>query len=273
MASAKFLEEALSTDVDESAVNAIVGSLETQLVTTTSSAHNQGIYLTSVTGVNNNNNNNSAIVSNGGPIISSQKHHGVTNGEIISSVNNNNSVLINNSDFKTISNYNNNNNNNSSVNRVNIVTSSLAPISTSNTINSTFVNQVVVSTQHLSSNQSHQIFSTANHSNMPKSHEPVKLVYPATGTQSAVLNMNNRVTFTSQTLPNGTISLSPLTSQSQPTIMQTSTVNAAGLRTTAQQQQTLVIKNQVSMPTGITSNSPGIVTMTKSLNQVVFISF
>ncbi|CAH1960048.1 unnamed protein product [Acanthoscelides obtectus] len=33
MASAKFLEEALSTDVDESAVNAIVGSLETQLVT------------------------------------------------------------------------------------------------------------------------------------------------------------------------------------------------------------------------------------------------
>ncbi|XP_031367778.1 transcription initiation factor TFIID subunit 4-like isoform X3 [Apis dorsata] len=35
MASAKFLEEALSTDVDESAVNAIVGSLETQLVTST----------------------------------------------------------------------------------------------------------------------------------------------------------------------------------------------------------------------------------------------
>ncbi|XP_058790507.1 transcription initiation factor TFIID subunit 4-like isoform X2 [Phymastichus coffea] len=36
MASAKFLEEALSTDVDESAVNAIVGSLETQLVTSSS---------------------------------------------------------------------------------------------------------------------------------------------------------------------------------------------------------------------------------------------
>ena len=32
MASVKFLEEALSTDVDESAVSAIVGSLETQLV-------------------------------------------------------------------------------------------------------------------------------------------------------------------------------------------------------------------------------------------------
>lgn len=35
MASAKFLEEALSTDVDESAVNAIVGSLETQLTSST----------------------------------------------------------------------------------------------------------------------------------------------------------------------------------------------------------------------------------------------
>lgn len=34
MASAKFLEEALSNDVDESAVNAIVGSLETQLGST-----------------------------------------------------------------------------------------------------------------------------------------------------------------------------------------------------------------------------------------------
>lgn len=41
MASAKFLEEALSTDVDESAVNAIVGSLETQLVTSAPSASGQ----------------------------------------------------------------------------------------------------------------------------------------------------------------------------------------------------------------------------------------
>ncbi|XP_013184961.1 transcription initiation factor TFIID subunit 4 isoform X2 [Amyelois transitella] len=37
MASAEFLEQALSTDVDENAVNAIVGSLENQLVTSVSS--------------------------------------------------------------------------------------------------------------------------------------------------------------------------------------------------------------------------------------------
>lgn len=122
-------------------------------------------------------------------------------------------------------------------------------------------------------------------SNMPKSNEPVKLVYPNAGNQSAVLNMNNRVTFTSQSMPNGTISLSPLTfttsSQSNPsgqTIMHT-TNTTGGVKVTAlqgqqsqqnqqQQQQTLVIKNQVSMPTGISSNSPGIVTMTKTFNQV-----
>lgn len=41
MASAKFLEDALSTNVDESAVNAIVGSLENQLVTSSSSSSSQ----------------------------------------------------------------------------------------------------------------------------------------------------------------------------------------------------------------------------------------
>lgn len=41
MASAEFLEQALSTDVDENAVNAIVGSLENQLVTSVSSASSQ----------------------------------------------------------------------------------------------------------------------------------------------------------------------------------------------------------------------------------------
>lgn len=41
MASAEFLEQALSTDVDENAVNAIVGSLENQLVTSVSSVSSQ----------------------------------------------------------------------------------------------------------------------------------------------------------------------------------------------------------------------------------------
>lgn len=115
-------------------------------------------------------------------------------------------------------------------------------------------------------------------SNMPKnSNEPVKVVYPTGGghgqtSAPTVLNMNNRVTFTGQTLPNGTISLSPITTQA--TIMQT-TANAKGPQTSqnqqsqpSQSQSTIVIKNQVSMAPGITSAPPGMVTMTKTINQV-----
>ncbi|XP_037035187.1 transcription initiation factor TFIID subunit 4 isoform X3 [Bradysia coprophila] len=93
---------------------------------------------------------------------------------------------------------------------------------------------------------------------MSKNNEPVKLVYPSqTGvSQPAVINMNsNRVTFTSQSIPNGTINLSTLTTQQQQGIIQTSSTgmtsvggNASGLKTTAPQQQqqqpTLVIQKQ-----------------------------
>lgn len=71
MASAKFLEEALSTDVDESAVNAIVGSLETQLVT---SAPASSVQQTSALSQNHIN----SSISNGGP-----KHEGIANGESV----------------------------------------------------------------------------------------------------------------------------------------------------------------------------------------------
>lgn len=64
MASTQFLEEALSTDVDESAVNALVGSLETQLVppgqVTTISSDN----ITSTQGNNG--------ISNGGILVQKQ---------------------------------------------------------------------------------------------------------------------------------------------------------------------------------------------------------
>lgn len=80
MASAKFLEEALSTDVDESAVNAIVGSLENQLVTSTPQASSQ----TGSTIVINQNHVNSAI-SNGGT-VAPQKHGTIANGDSISGV-------------------------------------------------------------------------------------------------------------------------------------------------------------------------------------------
>ncbi|CAH0402195.1 unnamed protein product [Chilo suppressalis] len=48
MASAEFLEQALSTDVDENAVNAIVGSLENQLVTSVTTSSSQNIYINGV---------------------------------------------------------------------------------------------------------------------------------------------------------------------------------------------------------------------------------
>ncbi|XP_056631151.1 transcription initiation factor TFIID subunit 4 isoform X1 [Diorhabda sublineata] len=81
MASAKFLEEALSTDVDESAVSAIVGSLENQLVTSTPPASSQ----TGSAIVINQNHVNSAI-SNGGT-VAPQKHGTIANGDSISGVN------------------------------------------------------------------------------------------------------------------------------------------------------------------------------------------
>ncbi|XP_074028094.1 TBP-associated factor 4 isoform X4 [Leptinotarsa decemlineata] len=81
MASASFLEEALSTDVDESAVSAIVGSLENQLVTSTPPTSGQ----TGSAIVINQNHINSAI-SNGGTVVP-QKHGTIANGDSISAMN------------------------------------------------------------------------------------------------------------------------------------------------------------------------------------------
>lgn len=86
MASANFLEEALSTDVDESAVSAIVGSLENQLVTSTPAAPNQ----TATTVVVNQNHVNSSAIPNGGTTIPSQqqqqKHGAIANGDTVNVV-------------------------------------------------------------------------------------------------------------------------------------------------------------------------------------------
>ncbi|XP_055529323.1 transcription initiation factor TFIID subunit 4 isoform X4 [Wyeomyia smithii] len=322
MASANFLEEALKSDVDESAVSAIVGTLENQLDQSSTNQVQQvgknfecGNGGTSL---------NSAIVSNGGatPIYSSvqqqqqSKHsnnHGVPNGEIVSNV------------MNSSSNNNNNNNNNNSKTFIiatsggqNVISSAGGPttvvvgknitvsatgappsstppalISTVPTTSSTGLsginiisNQIVVSaggqhpppfsvTNNNNNNPQHQ-------SNMPKN-EPVKLVYPApgggTGTHTAgtqaVINMNNnRVTLTSTALPNGTISLSQA-----PQLIQTS---GAGGKTTIQatgqpgnpgqpQQQTLIIKNQQTGAV-INSGAPGIVTMSKPINNQITLS-
>ncbi|XP_043675897.1 transcription initiation factor TFIID subunit 4 isoform X2 [Vespula pensylvanica] len=87
MASAKFLEEALSTDIDESAVNAIVGSLETQLVTSTPAV--SGHQASSATASQQNHQVNSGI-SNGGTITAAvqPQKHGVSNGGGATPVNN-----------------------------------------------------------------------------------------------------------------------------------------------------------------------------------------
>ncbi|KAL2724351.1 transcription initiation factor TFIID subunit 4 isoform X4 [Vespula squamosa] len=87
MASAKFLEEALSTDIDESAVNAIVGSLETQLVTSTPTV--SGHQASSATASQQNHQVNSGI-SNGGTITAAvqPQKHGVSNGGGATPVNN-----------------------------------------------------------------------------------------------------------------------------------------------------------------------------------------
>lgn len=69
MASAEFLEQALSTDVDENAVNAIVGSLENQLVTSVSSVSSQNNL------VNVNPSQLGSISSSGSSIIGVQKYN------------------------------------------------------------------------------------------------------------------------------------------------------------------------------------------------------
>ncbi|XP_058837053.1 transcription initiation factor TFIID subunit 4 isoform X4 [Topomyia yanbarensis] len=310
MASANFLEEALKSDVDESAVSAIVGTLENQL-DQSSTTQVQQVGKNFECG-NSGNSFTSAIVSNGGttPIYSTvqqqqQKHSnhgGVTNGEIVSNVMNSNGS-------------NNNNNNNSKTFIIatsggqNVITSSasgpttvvvgknitvsatgipppstppalMSTVPTSTTGINIISNQIVVSAggQHPPPfNVTNNNNNPHHQSNMPKN-EPVKLVYPApgggAGTQ-AVINMNNnRVTLTSTALPNGTISLSQA-----PQLIQTGSV--AG-KTTIQatgpqgnqgqsQPQTLIIKNQ---QTGAVMNSgaPGIVTMSKPINNQITLS-
>ncbi|XP_072935243.1 transcription initiation factor TFIID subunit 4-like isoform X6 [Epargyreus clarus] len=79
MASAEFLEQALSTDVDENAVNAIVGSLENQLVTSVSSVATQNNAVNVIP-------NQQNITSTASSIIGVQKYNPdqVSDGEVAS---------------------------------------------------------------------------------------------------------------------------------------------------------------------------------------------
>lgn len=121
--------------------------------------------------------------------------------------------------------------------------------------------------------------SITNHlsPNMP-TNEPVKLVYPVSGTvtptnsNAATIVTGGQAGTTTHHLPNGTISLSQMTGQQGSGGAQTATIisSAAGLVKTGGpgtgQPQTLIIKN----PQGImTSSAPGVVTMTKTMNNQV----
>uniref|UniRef100_A0A146M1C1 Transcription initiation factor TFIID subunit 4 n=1 Tax=Lygus hesperus TaxID=30085 RepID=A0A146M1C1_LYGHE len=178
MASAKFLEEALSTDVDESAVNAIVGSLETQLVSSS-----PPVSVGSGTSVVGSANHVASGVSNGGRGSSAGglKHGtigGVANGGGVTSQMN---ILINSGDREAKGAEHHN---------------TVGLQSSSYTVN---VNQVTSCTSsNINSNITSSVVQTSL-SNVNKT-EGVKVVYPsgATGVASRVCYSGS-----GGTLPNG----------------------------------------------------------------------
>lgn len=254
MASAKFLEEALSTDVDESAVNAIVGSLETQLVTSTPTVAG---HQASPASVSQQNHQVNSAISNGGTITAVQpQKHGVSNGGGVTTVNS----LMTQEVTKPIT--------TSTLLPVNVVTSNaVAPqvITTQQQQQqqhtqppgippAAYINQVSTTNQ-VSSNQATHIPS------LTKTHESVKIIYPGVGqviATTGVANANNKLTFPAQTvgqLANGTLGIT-----SQPVLQTTSNVVVSNVGSVSQTGSQTV--TAVNKPTGAalvikTSVAPG----------------
>ncbi|CAG5081045.1 Similar to Taf4: Transcription initiation factor TFIID subunit 4 (Drosophila melanogaster) [Cotesia congregata] len=267
MASAKFLEEALSTDVDESAVNAIVGSLETQLVTSSPAVAGHSL-VTSATGHQNHHHQLTTGISNGGSIPSAVQKHGVANGGGTTTVNNS---LMTQEVTKSIT--------TTTLLPVNVVSSSQVVVSTQHQQqhhqqhqqHQQHQHQVQQHQQHQQHQQQHvhtvstsggnissagsafpinQVQVTSNQQQpsniaLTKAHESVKLIYnPAVAGQvvtSGVVNVNNKLTFPAQTvgqLANGTLGVS-----SQGTVLQSASnvvVSNVGSVVTQSGQQTVV---------------------------------
>lgn len=103
---------------------------------------------------------------------------------------------------------------------------------------------------------------------MPKN-EPVKLVYPSTPASTIVTMNNNRVTFTSAPVQNGTITLSPMTANqlTQPNQQQQATVMQQRSAGGQQQAPTLIFKNANSSQQG-TLISSSQVQVSKANSQV-----
>ncbi|XP_076286785.1 transcription initiation factor TFIID subunit 4 isoform X4 [Lasioglossum baleicum] len=252
MASAKFLEEALSTDVDESAVNAIVGSLETQLVTSTPAVSGHQVSSASVSQQNHQVNSG---ISNGGTITAVQpQKHGVSNGGGATSVNS----LMTQEVTKSIT--------TSTLLPVNVVTSNtVAPqVTTQQQQQHTqsavppaaYINQVT--TNQVTSNQTTHIPS------LTKAHEPVKIIYPTVGqviATTGVANVNNKLSFPAQTvgqLANGTLGLTSqaVLQTTSNVVTNVSSVSETGSQTVASVNKptgtALVIKTSVA-PSGMVS--------------------
>lgn len=263
MASAKFLEEALSTDVDESAVNAIVGSLETQLVTATPTVVT---HQASPATVSQQNHQVNSAIANGGTITAVQpQKHGISNGGGATTVNS----LMTQEVSKSIT--------TSTLLPVNVVTSNtVVPQVTTQQQHTqsagippgAYINQVT--TNQVSSNQNAHIPS------LTKTHEPVKIMYPAVGqiiATTGVVNANNKLSFPGAQaigqLANGTLGIT-----SQPVLQTTSnvvsnvgSVSQAGSQTVTgvNKQTALVIKTSVSaggmvpvpmsVPVSVTTNA------------------
>ncbi|XP_018332469.1 transcription initiation factor TFIID subunit 4 isoform X5 [Agrilus planipennis] len=235
MASAKFLEEALRSDVDESAVNAIVGSLENQLVTST-----PAVSIQSNTSIGINQNHINSAISNGGT-VPSQKHGAIINGEsIVSSATtaDTNKLVVNNALSGTI------------------ITGAAAQVATG-AVTTSYVNQV--NNNNHNNNSSNSQTSKANDTGGGGG--GVKVVFSQSGqtmTSAAAVLSNRVATFpTSQTIPNGTIGLSSLTPQ---TVLQTTTTN---VQTIQAKQPTIVIKTS-----GAPAGSPGLVTLPMNVSPV-----
>ncbi|KZC08446.1 Transcription initiation factor TFIID subunit 4 [Dufourea novaeangliae] len=227
MASAKFLEEALSTDVDESAVNAIVGSLETQLVTST-------------------------------PAVSGHQKHGVSNGggattvnslmtqEVTKSITTNTLLPVNVVTSNTVA--------------PQVTTQQQQQQQQQHTQSAVppaaYINQVT--TNQVTSNQ------TAHIPSLTKTHEPVKIIYPTVGqviAATGVANINNKLSFPAQTvgqLANGTLGITSqaVLQTTSNVVTNVSSVSETGSQTVASVNKptgtALVIKTSVA-PSGMVS--------------------
>lgn len=185
MASANFLDEALRTDVDESAVSALVGSLENNLVTSSSTTSSDAGSIT--TGVKNHVN---SAISNGGPVSSEKLSLSTGAGSV------NNIVMNDASKTNTLQTTN--------LGQIKVIASVAGEV----TSRPNFVNQVTSSSIGL---------TQTSIANLIKGQETVRTLVTTSSQASGGMNINNaRLPLTTLhvgALQNGSVALTSLPSQ------------------------------------------------------------